>query len=85
MITENRIDAVIKEMFDGITFTREPSGLYDPLRYMIEIGGKRVRPRLCLTAYSFFADNFNDGIGSLTPNFPDIFTGEARGLFFLSN
>ena len=62
MITENRIDAVIKEMFDGITFTREPSGLYDPLRYMIEIGGKRVRPRLCLTAYSFFAENFDEGI-----------------------
>lgn len=62
MITESRIDAVIKEMFDGITFTREPSGLYDPLRYMIEIGGKRVRPRLCLTAYSFFADSFDEGI-----------------------
>lgn len=62
MITENSIDAVIREMFDGITFTREPSGLYDPLRYMIEIGGKRVRPRLCLTAYSFFADSFDDSI-----------------------
>ncbi len=62
MITESRIDAVIKEMFDGISFKQEPHGLYAPLRYMIEIGGKRVRPRLCLTAYSFFADDFNEGI-----------------------
>ncbi len=62
MITESRIDAVIREMFDGISFKQEPCGLYAPLRYMIEIGGKRVRPRLCLTAYSFFADDFNEEI-----------------------
>lgn len=43
-------------MFDGIEFTAEPAGLYDPLRYMIAIGGKRLRPRLCLTAYSLFKD-----------------------------
>lgn len=62
MITESLIDATIREMFEGISFSKEPSGLYDPLRYMIEIGGKRVRPRLCLTAYSFFADSFVEGI-----------------------
>ena len=49
-------------MFDGIEFTREPAGLYDPLRYMIAIGGKRIRPRLCLTTYSFFSDTFDEGI-----------------------
>ncbi len=62
MITENQINATLTEMFGGISFTAEPAGLYDPLRYMIEIGGKRVRPRLCLTAYSFFADSFDEGI-----------------------
>ena len=29
---------------------------------MIEIGGKRVRPSLCLTTYSFFRDEFDEGI-----------------------
>lgn len=62
MITESQIDAQIKQLFDGIEFTQEPCGLYDPLRYMMEIGGKRIRPRLCLTTYSFFADNFDEGI-----------------------
>ncbi len=62
MIAETQIDSTIREMFDGIVFTREPAGLYDPLRYMIRIGGKRVRPRLCLTAYSFFRDEFDEGI-----------------------
>ena len=62
MITESQIDLIVKDMFRGISFTSEPQGLYDPLRYMIEIGGKRIRPKLCLTAYSFFNDNFGEEI-----------------------
>ena len=62
MMTDNQIDNLVKSLFDGITFTREPAGLYDPLRYMIAIGGKRIRPRLCLTAYSFFSDCIDEGI-----------------------
>jgi len=57
MITEENISSAIKELFDRIEFTREPAGLYDPLRYMIEIGGKRLRPALCLTTYSLFKDS----------------------------
>ena len=59
MITEALIDSTVKEMFAGIEFPAEPAGLYDPLRYMIGIGGKRIRPRLCLTSYAIFRDNLN--------------------------
>ena len=62
MISEKQICEQVKRMFRDIEFTREPKGLYDPLRYMIEIGGKRVRPSLCLTTYSFFRDEFDEGI-----------------------
>ncbi len=62
MMTETQINELVKRLFDGIQFTAEPAGLYDPLRYMIAIGGKRIRPRLCLTAYSFFSDTFDEGI-----------------------
>ena len=65
MIQENHIDQALKELFEQLTFTPEPAGLYDPLRYMIQIGGKRIRPRLCLTAYALYKDDFNEGI--LTP------------------
>lgn len=43
------------------TFTAEPAGLYDPLRYMISIGGKRIRPRLCLLAWSLFRGSAGNG------------------------
>ena len=56
MIQETHIDSALKELFKNLTFTQTPEGLYDPLRYMINIGGKRIRPRLCLTAYALFKD-----------------------------
>ena len=62
MIKETHIEAALKEMFAELRFAAEPAGLYDPLRYMIEIGGKRIRPRLCLTTYALFKDAFNEEI-----------------------
>ena len=56
MIRLETIDEAIRTLFSDIRFTEEPSGLYDPLRYMIAIGGKRLRPRLCLTTYSLYKD-----------------------------
>jgi geranylgeranyl diphosphate synthase type II len=62
MTFENKIEAAVQEMFDRISFAEQPAGLYDPLRYMIRIGGKRIRPKLCLTTYSLFCDNFSSEI-----------------------
>ena len=44
MTTED-ISRAVEDLFGGIQFTSKPEGLYDPLRYMISIGGKRIRPR----------------------------------------
>ncbi|MBQ3206978.1 MAG: polyprenyl synthetase family protein [Bacteroidales bacterium] len=62
MMTENHIDSITRELFENLRFTEEPRGLYDPLRYMMEIGGKRIRPRLCLLAYSLYKDRFDESI-----------------------
>ena len=62
MIIETHIETAIKELFGQLKFTAEPAGLYDPLRYMMEIGGKRIRPRLCLTTYALYKDEFSEEI-----------------------
>lgn len=62
MITEVKIETAIKELFQGLRFTAEPAGLYDPLRYMMDIGGKRIRPRLCLTTYALYKDALSEEI-----------------------
>lgn len=62
MSRETAIDSAVSQLFDGIQFTEKPEGLYDPLRYTIAVGGKRLRPRLCLTTYSLYKDNFGESI-----------------------
>lgn len=62
MIAENELNQAIDKLFAEIAFPRKPEGLYDPLRYMISIGGKRIRPRLCLYAYSLFSDELDEHI-----------------------
>ena len=59
---ENRIENAVNELFANLKFTAEPAGLYDPLRYMMEIGGKRIRPRLCLLTYSLFKEELTPAI-----------------------
>ena len=56
MLNDATIDLAIRDLFRTIEFQDYPVGLYDPLRYMIAIGGKRIRPRLCLTTYGLFKE-----------------------------
>ena len=62
MKSESQIQAILDNLFEGIAFPAEPAGLYDQLRYMLSIGGKRLRPKLCLTTYALFKDEFDDRI-----------------------
>lgn len=62
MITYQEIENQLDGLFKDLHFKQEPCGLYDPLRYMISIGGKRIRPRLCLLSYSLFSDTISDSI-----------------------
>lgn len=62
MYESRQINEIIDDLFEKIEFEKEPSGLYDPLRYMIEIGGKRIRPKVCLLTYSLFRDKIDDTI-----------------------
>jgi len=39
------------------TFPSQPQQLYDPVRYIMSLGGKRIRPILTLAAYNLYNDN----------------------------
>ena len=62
MIEQSILSEAIGTLFRDIRFPAEPAGLYDPLKYMIAIGGKRLRPRLCLLSYSLFKDTLSESI-----------------------
>lgn len=59
------IETLRKEIEDGIAgfkFKREPFGLYDPIEYSMSLGGKRLRPVMCLAACSLFTDNYRQAM-----------------------
>ncbi|MBO4768421.1 MAG: polyprenyl synthetase family protein [Bacteroidales bacterium] len=46
----------------SLDFNREPQGLYEPVGYILGLGGKCLRPKLCLSAFSLFSDDITDEI-----------------------
>lgn len=48
------------ERFSIEHFPKEPVSLYEPNRYFLQLGGKRIRPVLCLMANELFDDITND-------------------------
>ncbi len=38
-------------------FGSQPKSLYEPIRYIMALGGKRIRPLLALLSYSLYKDN----------------------------
>lgn len=62
MYSQNDINDIVRKAICAIEFKKEPPSLYEPLEYMMAIGGKRLRPRLCLTTYSLFKDSIDNNI-----------------------
>jgi geranylgeranyl diphosphate synthase type II len=49
-----------ERFINTLPFPAEPNGLYDPCRYLLKLGGKRVRPVLCLMANELFGEITED-------------------------
>ena len=47
----------VNEALDGLAYNRKPSSLYDPIQYVLSLGGKRVRPVLMLLAYNLYKED----------------------------
>ena len=47
----------IEHALAQVPYPLQPEGLYEPISYVLSMGGKRLRPTLLLTAYSLYKDN----------------------------
>ena len=47
----------VNEALDNLVYDRQPASLYDPIKYVLSIGGKRVRPVLTMLAYNRYKDD----------------------------
>ena len=53
----------IQESFESylrsLDYSRRPDDLYAPIRYVLSLGGKRIRPTFLIMAYNMFAEELN--------------------------
>lgn len=50
----DKLSAFVAQQIEGFNFPQEPVNLYDPLRYFMTLGGKRMRPILTLMSADLF-------------------------------
>lgn len=57
MKTANEILDMVNEFLEHLPYDRKPSSLYEPIQYVLSMGGKRIRPTLMLMAYNLYQEN----------------------------
>jgi len=57
MLTSAEILSKVNEFLDQLPYNRRPASLYEPIKYVLSIGGKRIRPVLMLLAYNLYKDD----------------------------
>ena len=57
MKTAEEILSMVNEFLANLPYERKPMSLYEPIRYVLSMGGKRIRPTLMLLGYNLFKDN----------------------------
>ena len=62
MLNIQQTQELVNNKLDTINFIGEPKNLYEPIAYTLSMGGKRIRPVLCLMAVQLFNGDINEAI-----------------------
>ena len=57
MLTSNEILHLVNDTLDHLPYDRKPASLYDPVKYVLSLGGKRIRPVLMLLGYNLWREH----------------------------
>ena len=57
MYTADEILNKVNNFIANLSYERKPESLYAPVKYVLSMGGKRIRPTLMLLAYNMFKDD----------------------------
>lgn len=66
MFTASELLEKINSHIAELQLTRTPQGLYDPVVYVLSMGGKRIRPVLMLMAYNLYQEDVSRIYGPAT-------------------
>lgn len=56
-MTIKEITQIINDGINNMPYTRTPASLYEPIKYTMSQGGKRIRPVLMLLCYNLFKED----------------------------
>lgn len=62
MYSISQLISLVNDNIKGSYENRIPSHLYQPIEYSMSVGGKRIRPVLCLMACNIFSDDVSNAI-----------------------
>lgn len=57
MYSSAQILQQVNHYIDHLSYDRKPESLYEPIKYVLSLGGKRIRPVLMLLAYNLYKDD----------------------------
>ena len=57
MKSAKQIQDCFESYLQGLDYSRQPDELYAPIRYVLSLGGKRIRPTFLIMAYNMYADD----------------------------
>ena len=60
MYTSQQLLEKVNKALSMLPYERTPKGLYDPVRYVLSLGGKRIRPVLMLMTYNLYKEDVDN-------------------------
>ena len=57
MLNSSEILKLVNDFLAQLPYERKPKSLYEPVEYVLSIGGKRIRPVLTLMGYNLWKEN----------------------------
>ena len=57
MKSADEILSMVNEYLAQLAYDRKPESLYEPIKYVLSMGGKRIRPTLMLLAYNLYKED----------------------------
>ncbi len=58
--TQNEIFELVEKQIQKLPLDRNPQQLYEPIKYIMSLGGKRIRPVLTLMSANLFRDDISE-------------------------
>ena len=56
MYSQSQLLDLFNEYLSAYSFDRSPRSLYDPVKYVLSLGGKRIRPVLMMMAHNIYKE-----------------------------